>query len=245
MKQGMILLHGLFGQLSNWDSVAAYFQSTYDVHIPALPVYDRHDGDQLNYLTDHLESYLLDHRLADVILVGNSLGGHLAILYAHRHPKNVGRLVLTGSSGLYENNSMGGYPRRNSYDYIRERVAYTFYDPAVATNLLVDEVFRITTDPAKCLSIVRLAKSAQRNYVADLLPAITADALLIWGKDDKITPPHVAREFKSLLPRANLVMLSQCGHVPMMEKPEEFNSILEKFLSRRPGTPIDDPGILR
>jgi pimeloyl-ACP methyl ester carboxylesterase len=232
MKQSMVLLHGLFGGLSNWTGVVTHFQSTYDIHIPVLPVFDRHGSEPLGYLTDFLESYIEDHQLQNVILVGNSLGGHVAILYTHRHPQKVSRLVLTGSSGLYENTSMGGYPKRSNYDYIRDRVMYTFYDPAIATRELVDEVFAITTDARRCLSIVRMAKSAQRHYVADLLPAIPTSALLIWGENDTITPPGVAKEFQSLLPNATLVMLPQCGHVPMMEKPAQFNAVLEKYLQQ-------------
>ena len=230
MKQSMVLLHGLFGGLSNWTGVVEHFKSDYDIHIPTLPIYERSGSNLLGALTDFLESYILTHNLDNIILIGNSLGGHVAILYTYRHPEKVGRLVLTGSSGLFENTSMGGFPKRSNYDYIRERVAYTFYDPAIATNSLVDEVFQITTDARKCLSIVRMAKSAQRNYVADLLPQIHTPVLLIWGEDDKITPPHVALEFESFLPHAKLFMLPQCAHVPMMEKPAEFNAILEDYL---------------
>jgi len=230
MKQSMVLLHGLFGGLSNWTGVVEHFKSDYDIHIPTLPIYERSGSNLLGALTDFLESYILTHNLDNIILIGNSLGGHVAILYTHRHPEKVGRLVLTGSSGLFENTSMGGFPKRSNYDYIRDRVAYTFYDPATATASLVDEVFQITTDARKCLSIVRMAKSAQRNYVADLLPDINTPVLLIWGEDDKITPPHVALEFESLLPNAKLVMFRQCAHVPMMEKPAEFNAVLEEYL---------------
>jgi pimeloyl-ACP methyl ester carboxylesterase len=231
MKQSMVLLHGLFGGLSNWNGVVAHFQKTYDIHIPVLPVYDQTGRDQLGYLTNFLEFYIHNHKLNNVILVGNSLGGHVAILYTHRHPQKVSRLILTGSSGLYENTSMGSFPRRSNYEYIRERVAYTFYDAATATDELVKEVFSVTTDARKCLSIVRMAKSAQRHYVADLLPEIHTPALLIWGEDDKITPPSVGREFESFLPNAKLVMLAQCGHAPMMERPDAFNNELEKYLS--------------
>lgn len=227
----MILLHGLFGGLSNWHGVVSHFQSTYDIHIPALPLFDRQGEDRLNYLTSFLQSYIQDHNLQDVVLVGNSLGGHVAILYAHKCPANVHRLVLTGSSGLYENTSLGSFPKRSNYAYIRERVAHTFYDPAVATDALVDEVFSITTDADKCLSIVRMAKSTQRHYVADLLPEIFTPTLLIWGNDDKITPPRVAREFEELLPHARLVTLPRCGHAPMMEKPDEFNATLQRYLN--------------
>lgn len=233
MKQSMVLLHGLFGGLSNWEYVIAHFESGFDIHIPPLPVYDEHKEDNLEYLVQFLETYMQTRQLDNTILVGNSLGGHVAILYAHRHPEKVARLVLTGSSGLYENNSMGSYPKRGNYDYIRERVAYTFYDPATATDELVAEVFQTTTDTRKCFRIVKMAKSANRNYVAPLLPHIHTKALLIWGEEDKITPPDVAQEFQHLLPQARLVMLSQCGHAPMMEKPVEFNRELEIFLNER------------
>lgn len=227
----MILLHGLFGGLSNWHGVIAHFKSDYDIHVPELPIFERTGSDPLQALTDFLESYIQTHNLQQGILVGNSLGGHVAILYTHRHPDTVARLILTGSSGLYENTRYGSFPKRSTYTYIRERVGYTFYDPAVATDALVDEVFGITTDAAKCLSIVRTAKSAQRHYVADLLPEITTPTLLIWGDDDKITPPHVAREFASLLPNTQLMMLARCGHAPMMERPEEFNAALQATLT--------------
>lgn len=230
MKQSMILLHGLFGGLSNWEGVVSHFQSRYDIHIPALPIYEAPAGDQLEFLVNFLDNYILASGLENVILVGNSLGGHVAILYTHRHPERVRQLILTGSSGLYENTGMGSYPKRGNYAYIRERVAYTFYDPAVATDALVDEVFQTTTNARKCFSIVRMAKSAQRNYVADLLPHIPTPVLLIWGADDKITPPEVAEEFRQYLPQATLVMLAACGHAPMMERPAEFNKILETFL---------------
>lgn len=230
MKQSMILLHGLFGGLSNWAEVKAHFGTQYDIRIPALPIYDQHQYDNLEYLVDFLEQFINDEKLAQVILIGNSLGGHVAILYTHRNPHKVDKLILTGSSGLYENTMIGEYPKRGSYNYIRERVANIFYDEAMATAELVDEVLLITTNRQKCLRIVQMAKSAQRNQVLHLLPDIQLPVLLIWGEDDPITPWDVAMDFNRHLPQSTLRMLPQCGHVPMMERPAEFNRILEDFL---------------
>lgn len=228
-KPTLLLLHGLFGGLSNWEHVLRHFGNTCHVMVPPLPIYESHAQDSLDHLVRYLENYI-DALPEAPVLIGNSLGGHVALLYAHRHPHRVRQLVLTGSSGLYENTSMGSYPRRGTYAYIKERVAYTFYDPAVATPTLIDEVYNITTDNRRCLHIIRTAKSAQRNNVAHLLPEITVPSLLIWGEDDKITPPDVAYEFKNGLPDASLVMLPHCGHAPMMERPEDFNTALETFL---------------
>jgi pimeloyl-ACP methyl ester carboxylesterase len=232
MKQDMILLHGLFGQLSNWDSVVERFGTSYNMHVPSLPIYDTPKHDPLYFLVGYLESFIARSNLRDVILVGNSLGGHVAILYASRHGQNVRNLILTGSSGLYENTHVGVFPKRNTALYIKERVEYTFHDPAVATEELVSQVLSVTTDSQKCLGVLRIAKSTQRHYVADLLPQISAPTLLIWGREDRITPIHVAHEFASMIPDTKLVVLKECGHAPMMEKPDEFNFALQHYLNK-------------
>lgn len=230
MRQTIILLHGLFGGLSNWKAVVDYFEPTYDVHVPLLPIMDEHKEDELEYLVNWLQRYIDDAGLKKVILVGNSLGGHVAILYAHRNIENVHLMVLTGSSGLYEKNALGSFLKRHSYSFIRKHVANTFYDPITATDELVDEVFKIVGDNRKCLRIIKTSKRTQNTYVTDLLPQIKLPVLLIWGRDDNVTPPNVAEDFQRMLPDAKLVFLSECGHAPMMEKPKEFNKILESFI---------------
>ncbi|AYL99538.1 alpha/beta fold hydrolase [Mucilaginibacter celer] len=227
----MILLHGLFGSLSNWNGVIRYFENRFNIIVPQLPLYEKYKGDTLEYLMEFLDNLITSGNLQNPILIGNSLGGHLAIRYAHRYPQKVSKLVLTGSSGLYENTQFGSFLKRGNRKYIHERVAYTFYDPAIATDELVDEVMRVTTDNYKCLCAIKAAKSAQRDNVAARLPEISTPVLLIWGNDDRITPPEVAVEFKSLLPKSQLIMLNQCGHAPMMEKPDEFNKGLEPFIT--------------
>ena len=226
----MILLHGLFGGLSNWSTVIDHFENRFDIIVPDLPLHEKHKGDTLEYLVDFLESVIIKANFKNVILVGNSLGGHIAIRYTHRHPDMVSRLILTGSSGLYENTQVGSFLKRGDHDYIRERVEATFYDKAVATDELVAEVLQVTTDPFKCLSTIRTAKATKLDNVLTRLPAIPVPVLLVWGDEDQITPPYVAYQFRDNLPNAELVMLSKCGHVPMMEKPGEFNYALEEFL---------------
>ena len=178
----MILLHGLFGGLSNWNSVIKHFQRRFDVHVPRLPLYEKHKGDSLEFLLGFLEKTISAANMEDLILIGNSLGGHLALRYTERHPAKVEKLILTGSSGLYENARVGSFLKRGNYDYIKERVAYTFYDPLIATEELVQEVLKVTTDPFKCLCAIRFAKSAQRDNVKSRLHNIKTPVLLIWGR---------------------------------------------------------------
>lgn len=228
----VLLLHGLFGALSNWDSVVNHFSKNYRVIIPLLPIYTmplKEAG--LEGLTDFLEEFIEVKQLKELNLMGNSLGGHVALIYALRKPENIKSLILTGSSGLFENAMGGSFPKRGSYDYVKERVAYTFYDPATATDELVDEVFETTKSIPKCMRIVAMAKSAQRNNMADLIPDIKARTLLIWGLNDTITPPMVGHEFNRLLPNSELHFIDKCCHAPMMEAPEKFNILLERFLA--------------
>ena len=224
----MILLHGLFGGLSNWTGVIRHFKDQYDILVPELPLYEKHKGDTVEYLVSFLKT--LTDPLENVILVGNSLGGHIAIRYTHLYPEKVAKLVLTGSSGLYENAQVGSFLKRSNETYIRERVAATFYDPAMASDELVAEVMQVTTNTAKCLSIIRAAKATQRDQVLHLLPEIKTSVLLIWGREDQITPPAVAYQFRDMLPRAQLLMFDNCGHAPMMERPVEFNKALADFI---------------
>lgn len=228
----ILLLHGLFGALSNWESVVSNFSKKYRVIIPLLPIYTmplKEAG--LEGLTDFLEEFIELKQLKELNLMGNSLGGHVALIYSLRKPENIKSLILTGSSGLFENAMGGSFPKRGSYDYVKERVAYTFYDPDTATDELVDEVFETTKSIPKCMRIVAMAKSAQRNNMADMVPDIKARTLLIWGLNDTITPPMVGHEFNRLLPNSELHFIDKCCHAPMMEAPEKFNILLERFLA--------------
>ncbi|MDH5597630.1 MAG: alpha/beta hydrolase [Cyclobacteriaceae bacterium] len=228
----LLLLHGLFGALSNWEHVVNHFSKNYRVVIPLLPIYEmpvKQSGMEL--LTEFLQGFIKELEIKEMHLIGNSLGGHIALIYTLRKQETVKSLTLTGSSGLFENSMGGSFPRRGSYDYIKERVEYTFYDPATATKELVDEVFETTKSIPKCLRIVAIAKSAQRHNMAEEIPNIKVPTFLIWGLNDTITPPHVGHEFNRLIPNSTLRFVDKCCHAPMMEHPEYFNILLEDFLN--------------
>ena len=229
--QVLMLLHGLFGALSNWECVVNRFSTHLRVVIPMLPIYEMPIKEAgLGGLQKFVEDFVSTMKLDKMILMGNSLGGHVGILYTLANSSKVDKLVLTGSSGLFENTMGGSYPRRGSYDYVKERVAYTFYDPKVASKELVDEVFETTKSIPKCMRIVAIAKSAQRNNLALDLPKIQAPTLLVWGLNDTITPPMVGHEFNRLIPNSKLKFIDQCCHAPMMEHPDKFNQLVEDFL---------------
>lgn len=230
----ILILHGLFGALSNFVDVIDGFSKKYRVIVPIMPLYTNSllktsVGGMAKYIKDFIKYKELDN----LTLLGNSLGGHVALVCALDIPEKVHSMVLTGSSGLYENAFGGSFPRREDKEYLREKIAVTFYDPSVATDELVDEVFKIVNDRNKLIRILAMAKSAIRHNMANDLDKFKMPACLIWGKNDNITPPDVAEEFHKHLADSELHWIDKCGHAAMMEHPIEFNRILDDWLSRK------------
>ncbi len=227
----LLLLHGLFGALSNFEALYNRFSKEYNVVIPMLPIYEMPILEvSVTGLVDFVMRFVEHKGFSRVHLVGNSLGGHIALLYALAHPERIASITLTGSSGLFESAFGSAFPKRGDYEYIKKKTADTFYDPAVATKELVDEVFNIVNDRSKGLRVVMTAKSAVRHNLSDKIHRIEAPTLLVWGRQDAVTPPFVAERFHELMPNSRLYFLDKCGHAPMMERPEEFNEILATFL---------------
>ena len=230
----IIILHGLMGGLSNFEEVVSFFSRKYKVVVPELPLFSMPLlTTSVKTLAKYIQKFIKHKKFEKVILLGNSLGGHVGLLYAKMHPKNVLGLVLTGSSGLYEKAMSDGYPRRGDYDFIKKKCEEVFYDPAVATKEIVDEVFANISDRSKLIKTLALAKSAIRNNMAKDLPKMETPTCLIWGKNDNVTPPKVAEEFHELLPNSELHWIDKCGHAPMMEHPQQFNEILNEWLENK------------
>ena len=229
----LMLLHGLFGALSNFRDLIEHFRVNYKVVVPILPLLDL---DLLHTSVGGLQKSVnrfLEHRNYNhVHLMGNSLGGHVALVHILKNPERIKSLILTGSSGLFENGMGDTYPKRGDKEYIRNKTALTFYDPNLATEDLVNEVFEITNNRLKVIKIIALAKSAIRNNLGEELNQVKQPTCLIWGNNDTITPPFVGKEFHRLIPNSELHFIDKCGHAPMMEVPEEFNRILEGFLAK-------------
>jgi len=230
----LMLLHGLFGALSNFMDLIDHFSKSYKVIVPILPLLEM---DLLHTSVGGLQKYVhrfIEHRkYRNIHLLGNSLGGHVALIYTLKNPELIKTLTLTGSSGLFENGMGDTYPKRGDKEYIRKKTALTFYDPAMATDDLVNEVFEITNNRLKVIKIIALAKSAIRNNLGEELAQIKQPTCLIWGNNDSITPPFVAKEFNRLIPNSELHFIDKCGHAPMMEVPAEFNVILGEFLAKQ------------
>ncbi len=231
----IIILHGLMGGLSNFEGVMDHFpKKGYKVLIPMLPIYDLPMlKTNVKQFARFLEKFIEFKGLTDVILLGNSLGGHIGLLHTKLFPEMIKALVITGSSGLYESAMGDGYPRRGDYDFIKAKAEKVFYDPKVATKEIVDEVFATVNDRNKTIKTLAIAKSAIRHNMSDDLPSMNTPTCIIWGENDTVTPPDVAKLFHELLPDSDLHWIKKCGHAPMMEHPLEFNEILDAWLEKR------------
>ena len=231
----ILILHGLMGGLSNFKGVMNYFpQNGYKVVILDLPLYSL---PLLKTSVANFAKYLkefIDYKgYKEVVLLGNSLGGHIALLSTKMFPEVVKALVITGSSGLYESAMGESYPKRGDYDYIKKKAENVFYDPAVASKEIVDDVFETVNDRNKLIKTLAIAKSAIRHNMSKDLPKMLTPTCIIWGRNDNVTPPEVAEDFNRLLPDSDLFWIEKCGHAAMMEHPDSFNKILYKWLTDR------------
>lgn len=231
----MVLLHGLMGGLSNFTKMVSFFsEKGYKVIVPELPIYDLPVlNTNLSSIAKFVAKFIDDHVKEPVTIVGNSMGGHVGLILTITRPELVKNLVLTGSSGLYERTFGDSFPRKGDKEYIRRKTEEVFYNPSIATDELVDEVFAIVNDRMKGIKTVMLARSAIKHNMLNDLPNIKCPTCIIWGKQDNVTPPHVAEDMHTHIPQSDLFWIDHCGHAAMMEKPDEFNEILYKWLKNK------------
>jgi pimeloyl-ACP methyl ester carboxylesterase len=229
----LILLHGLLGALSNFQGIIDSFSKEHNVVVPILPLFEISLRSlSVMKLVEYVEDFIIFKGYPKVHVLGNSLGGHIAQLYTLKYPHNVGSMILTGSSGLFESAMGTTFPKRGDYAYMKQKAESVFYDPAIATKELVDDVYSTVNDLKKAMCVVAIAKSAVRHNLEDRLEYIKVPTLLVWGVQDNVTPLWVGEKFHELIPNSELVKVDKCGHAPMMERPDAFNTALEDFLHR-------------
>jgi pimeloyl-ACP methyl ester carboxylesterase len=230
-EETLLLLHGLFGALSNFDGIVQHFSGKYNVVAPILPILELPVRElSVIGLVAHIADFIKYKGYNKVHVLGNSLNGHIALLFTLAHPDKVSSLILTGSSGLFESAMGTSFPKRGDFEYIKKKTQGTFFDPSVATPELIQEVYDIVNDRNKAIRVIATSKSAVRHNLGDKLHQITVPTLLVWGRQDQITPAFVGEKFHEMIKHSQLYFIDQCGHAPMMEKKEEFNKYLETFL---------------
>lgn len=230
----LLLLHGMFGGLSNFDGLIREMEgSGYRMWVPRIPLYEMSRSElKIPGLADWVLDFMDHFEIRRPVVLGNSMGGHVALDLARRFPDRLRSLVLTGSSGLMEKDFGTSFPKRNDREYIRERASLTFYEDLVDEKM-IDEIQEVVLDTRKMIKLLSLARETHNYYMEDILPKISHRTLLVWGRQDRITPPEVGEMFRDLMPRAELKWIDRCGHAPMMERPAEFARHLIEFLSQQ------------
>lgn len=225
------MVHGLFGQLSNYAHAELHMASDANIFVPQLPLYSHSDTEpSIEALSIWLQSYVESRCPEGAVLVGNSLGGQLAIKLAAARPDLVHALVLACSAGLGEVPFGMGTARRFDREFIREKAAQTFYRAQV-DDALVDFIMDITSNRVKLNRLIRIARSSQRFDVSELLGKLSCPVQVIWGANDSITPPEIGWKFARYC-NGEMALIEECGHAPMMERPDRFYSILNEFIHK-------------
>ena len=231
----LLLLHGAGHQAGTWAQVAPSLAGRYTLVIPDLAGH----GDsapstgplEVSDVFGALEAVVkATARENRVRVVGNSMGGWMAMVLAARHPEWVERVVaVNGGSPQGANAGVSLLPRTR--EEARESMARTrdAGSPAVPDNVLDDLVRQIGTSP-----IARLAAAAAGMgpwlLGEDQLRQMKVPVRLVWGVSDQLMTLDYARRMAELLPDAELIPVERCGHIPQQEAPERFEAALRQAL---------------
>lgn len=235
----VVFIHGLVGLNKHWrDAVDAIAHRARCLLFEAPLLTMRGPNCTVEGVASLLGEAIATVVAEPTVLVGSSFGGHVTLRIALDRPELVGGLVLVGSSGLYEEPYeeeieqvvKRDVQHRPSHSWMDKKIAELFYDRAKMPPGIVDEAFAELSQRRAARAMVKLSKSSRRDHMGDRLPRIAAPTLVLWGREDIVTPPRVAEELCSLLPDARLCWIDKCGHAPMIEQPQAFNAALVAFL---------------
>lgn len=227
----VVFLHGLVGLNEHWEDVVSKIKHRAECVTLEVPLLELRGEDCSLWSVVQMTTQFL-HRDLDgpSVLVGNSFGGHVALRIAHSRPDLVSALILAGSSGLIERTMVKGAPVRPSKDWLEEKIGELFYDKSNMNPGDVQRAHTLLNERGGARAMVKLSKTARRDNMTDDLCDITCSTLLIWGKQDVVTPPSAGQGFTELMPNARIVWLDNCGHAPMLESPEPFAASVDGFL---------------
>ena len=238
----VILLHGLGGDASNWASTIGPLSQKYRVIVPDQIGFGKSDKPLINYrvgtLVDFLDGFYKELKLDRASLVGNSLGGWTVAAFAIAHPAKVDRLVLVDAAGFSITGDLdpkvlnGLNP--STRDAVKQMLPLVFYNTQMfASDIAVDAFFARRVGAGDGYTIQRFIDSISRgeDVLDKRLGSVKAPTLVLWGREDGLTPLAMGERFKKEISGSQLFIIEKCGHVPQLEKAAEFNTALMKFLS--------------
>ena len=257
----LLLLHGIGRSLEDWDEQHARLSDAHELHSLDLPGFgwsDPVDGPStLVALADALPAYLDAAGVRGrVTVVGNSLGGAVAMTLATRHPERVRALVLADSAGFGREVTVG--LRLLAFDPLatlvlrptpgnsRRSTRSVFHDPALTTAERVRHAHALSARPAHAATMLEVARdlgtvrgvsSGWRRPLVEAVRASGLPVLAVWGDRDRILPATHLRGVARELPDARLELISRCGHMPQIERPDVFAGLVRRFVASLPPEP--------
>ncbi|RAW00946.1 alpha/beta fold hydrolase [Pseudochryseolinea flava] len=229
----VVLVGGIFTHADFWKSSIDFLKVEHRVIIPLMPYYDvPFEYLSLKYFSKILHDFIYWRGLTDVTIVAHGVGAQVALLYNHFNPLNVRRLVLSGM-----NSAAKAAPRPEpsflelaDKRHVSSLVKEAFFDPRQVPMALVDSVYNTLQNIPRRLAVGALLRASQRIDLSNQLQHNRTPTLLVWGLDDKLTPPEHALHSYDILSHASLKFIKHCGHVPMVEQPAEFNQLVNDFI---------------
>lgn len=240
----VILLHGLGGDSTNWAMTIPALASKYHVFVPDQIGFGQSDKPMINYrvttLVEFLDAFYKKLGIEKASLVGNSLGGWTAAAFAIAHPDKVDKLVLVDAAG-YSNKRWGGPEVTRELAMglnpatvtdLKRSMSMIFYNKAMITDQFAENAFAAKLKRGDGYTINAFIESVLRNEDAldGKTNTIKAPTLVLWGREDALTPLGIGEAFAQDIPGAQKIVIEKCGHVPQLEKAAEFNAAVSKFL---------------
>lgn len=231
----VLFLHGLFGTPDHWRVVMEQLGDRFRLLAPQLPIDPqpgrrKHGMRTIADLTRQVIELIDELELDSLVLCGNSLGGLIAIDSCLQRPDLAKGLVLAGSAGLFERSPIRGLRSQPSREFVRSTVFGILHDESMVTEELVDDWHRSLRDRDYVRFLLRVSRATRDRCVQDELHQLQVPTMIVWGRNDEITPPSTANEFKRLIATSQLEFIDDCGHAPNWERPEEFARVLDNFL---------------
>ena len=231
----ILFLHGLFGTPEHWQTVMETLADRYRVIAPQLPIDPHPDRRKLGMktlgdLSTSVSRLVEDLEVESLVLCGNSLGGLVAIDLCLQRPGLAKGLVLAGSAGLFERSPIRGLRRKPNKEFVRNMVYGILHDRSLVSDELIDHWHRSLSDRDYARFILRVSRATRDRCVEKELEHLDLPTMIVWGRNDAITPPSTGEEFQRHIKGSRLEFIDECGHAPNWECPGAFAKLLGGFL---------------
>ena len=240
----IILVHGFTGNKDNWPSFAKFFTPNYRVIIPDLPGFGDsskpHDKNYSNMSqVERLNLFAKELKLTKFHMAGNSMGGSIAGNYAATYPETVKTLGLFDSAGVVSpikseraillEKGINPFVIKDVNDFDR-LMQFAFLKPPQIPSFMKKYLAKQAIEASPFNQKIGKDTSADSLILESKLDKITAPTLIVWGDSDKLIHVSSTGVFQKGIKNSKSVIIKDCGHMPMLEKPAETAIIYQDFL---------------